>query len=235
MEVWASFTLVGFAAGIVAFIMDFLVDKLVLLKWSASQVLMSTSMNKALIIFLSLSSLFAGIASLLTVYVGPGAIASGTPELMAYLNGIDYPKFIGLKTLFVKVFGLSLAVSAGLCIGKEGPLAHIGAILGHGVLYLPMNFLKKFRNETFKREIACAGAAAGVSAAFGSPIGGSLFIYEVSRPSTFWSFELMWKIFFCSSISTFVLNILSCLRKGEDVSITNAGLIKFGSYDSQPY
>ena len=135
MEVWASFTMVGFAAGIVAFIMDFLVDKLVLLKWSASQVLMSTSMNKALIIFLTLSSLFAGIASLLTVYVGPGAIASGTPELMAYLNGIDYPKFISLKTLFVKVFGLSLAVSAGLCIGKEGPLAHIGANIGVLVIY----------------------------------------------------------------------------------------------------
>jgi len=165
-------------------------------------------MNKALFIFLALSSLFAAISALLTVYIGPGAIASGIPELMAYLNGIDYPKFIGLKTLFVKVIGLCLAVSAGLCIGKEGPLAHIGAILGHGILYLPINFLKKFRNETYKREIACAGAAAGVSAAFGSPIGGSLFIYEISRPSSFWSFELMWKVFFCSSISTFVLNIL---------------------------
>jgi len=38
MEVWASYTMVGIAAGCVAFIMDFLVDKLVLLKWSASQV-----------------------------------------------------------------------------------------------------------------------------------------------------------------------------------------------------
>ena len=192
-------------------------------------------MPDALVVFLGLSVVFGGVAAILTVYVGPGALGSGTPELMAYLNGIKYPNFISVRTLAVKVFGVSLAVAAGLCVGKEGPLAHIGAIVGHLTLYLPFSFLKKFRNETHKREIACAGAAAGVSAAFGSPIGGSLFIYEVSRPSTFWSFELTWKIFFCSSVSTFVLNILSCLKRGEDVSITNAGLIKFGTYESNPY
>ena len=83
--------------------------------------------------------------------------------------------------------------------------------------------------------MAAAGAAAGVSAAFGSPIGGSLLVYEISKPSTYWSFELTWKIFFCSSISTFTLNILMCLGRGKDLSITNAGLIKFGEYDENPY
>jgi len=235
MEVWIAYVIVGLACGFVAFVIDYLVDKMVLLKWYLSQLVMQESIHLSMLIFVSLSILFGGISAVLVVFVGPGAVASGTPELMAYLNGINYPKFINYKTLFVKVFGLSLSVAAGLCVGKEGPLAHIGAIVGIAVLYLPLNFMHKFRNETSKREIACAGAAAGVSAAFGAPIGGTLFIYEVSRPSTFWSFELTWKIFFCSSISTFVLNILSCLKKGEDISITNAGLIKFGSYDSQPY
>lgn len=193
------------------------------------------SMSLSMLIFVLMSVAFGGLSALLVVYVGPGAAASGIAELIAYLNGINYPKFINYNTLFVKIFALSLSVSAGLCVGKEGPLAHIGAIIGVAVLYLPFNYLKKFRNEMSKREIACAGAAAGVSAAFGAPIGGTLFIYEMSRPSTFWSFELTWKIFFCSSISTFVLNILSCLKKGHDLSITNAGLIKFGSYDSTPY
>lgn len=135
----------------------------------------------------------------------------------------------------MKIIGVATAVAAGLCVGKEGPLAHIGAVMGHLVYYLPIACFVKFREENAKRDIACAGAAAGVSAAFGSPIGGSLFIYEVSRPSTFWSFSLTWKIFFCSSVSTFVLNILHCLKNGEDVSITNAGMLKFGSYDHHPY
>lgn len=149
----------------------------------------------------------------MTVYIGPGAIGGGTAELMGYFNGINYPDLIGFKTLFVKIFGLGLAVASGLCIGKEGPLAHIGAIIGHLVVYLPLPFMNLFRNDSDKREIAAAGMAAGVSAAFGSPIGGSLFAYEISRPSTFWSFGLMWKIFFCSSVSTFILSILKAYKQ----------------------
>lgn len=80
--------------------------------------------------FVIISVIFGGLAALMTVYVGPGALGSGIAELMAYLNGIKYPNFIGMRTLATKVFGCSLAVSAGLCIGKEGPLAHIGAIVG---------------------------------------------------------------------------------------------------------
>lgn len=183
------------------------------------------------ITFIVFSLLFAGTAAIMTVFMAPSAASGGTPELMGYLNGINYPDFIGINTLFVKVIGLGLAVSSGLCVGKEGPLAHIGAILGHCTLYLPLPFMAYFRNDVNKREIAAAGAAAGVAAAFGSPIGGSLFAYEISRPSTFWSFDLTWRIFFCSSISTFVLNILSSVKRGDDLRIMNAGLIKFGQYD----
>jgi H+/Cl- antiporter ClcA len=211
------------------------VENFVLWKWSITEKIIDNKpMGLAMLTFLALSVLFGGVAALLTVFVGPGAIGSGTTELMGYLNGVNYPNYIGLRTLFVKVLGTSLAVAAGLCIGKEGPLAHIGAIVGHAVLYLPFDFLKKFQNETTKREAACAGAAAGVSAAFGAPIGGTLFIYEVSRPSTFWSFQLTWMVFFSSSISTFVLGLLCNLVRG-DSSITNTGLIKFGHYSSEAY
>jgi chloride channel 3/4/5 len=55
--------------------------------------------------------------------------------------------------------------------------------------------------------IAC-GAACGVSVAFGAPIGGVLFSYEISKPNTFWSFSMLWRIFTATSISTFVLSIL---------------------------
>ena len=195
----------------------------------------NSSLGPAIITFMVFSALFGGMAAILTVFMGPGAIGSGMTELMAYLNGINYPKFFGMRTLFVKIFGLCLAVSAGLCVGKEGPLAHIGAIIGHMCVYLPFSGLMKFRNAIDKREMACAGSAAGVSAAFGAPIGGTLLIYECARPSTFWSFDLTWKIFYTSSISTFVLNVMSAMHKGETVHITNAGLIKFGSYISAPY
>lgn len=76
-------------------------------------------------------------AVLLTVYVGPGANGSGVVEVMGLLNGINYPDAIGFTTLFVKVVALTFAVTAGLCIGKEGPLVHIGAIVGVITCYLP--------------------------------------------------------------------------------------------------
>mmetsp|Transcript_5330 Transcript_5330/g.6548 ORF Transcript_5330/g.6548 Transcript_5330/m.6548 type:complete len:106 (+) Transcript_5330:319-636(+) len=96
------------------------------------------SFGAAIGTFMVFSALFGGIAALMTVFLGPGAVGSGMTELMAYLNGINYPKFFGYRTLFVKIFALSFAVAAGLCVGKEGPLAHIGAIIGHCVVYLPI-------------------------------------------------------------------------------------------------
>jgi len=230
---WFAYLITGLGCGLAAFIVDFIVEELVMLKWELSQhVMHSSSLHSGMLVFVTLSVLFGTTSAALCVYLGPGAIASGLAELMAYMNGVNYPNFLTYSTLFVKIFALGLSVAAGLCVGKEGPLAHIGAIIGIATLYLPINFFKKFRTESTKRELACAGAAAGVSAAFAAPIGGTLFMYETTRPSTFWSFELTWKIFFCSSISTFVLNIFSCIKQGEDISITNAGLIKFGSYDS---
>ena len=171
----------------------------------------------------------------MTVFIAPGASGGGSAELMGFFNGVNYPDLIGLRTLIVKIFGLALAVASGLCIGKEAPLAHIGSIVGIAVLYIPIPMMEFYRNDEDKREIAAAGCAAGVSAAFGSPIGGSLFAYEISRPSTYWSFGLTWKIFFCSSISTFVLNILNSIKEGKGVLVINAGLIKFGTFNEKPY
>ena len=221
--------------GIVAFLVDVIVESLVLWKWEVTQNMLKVSVAYAWATFLLLSMGFGGAAAALTVFIGPGAMGSGIAELMGYFNGVKIPKLIGMSTLVTKIIGTALGVAAGLAIGKEGPLAHIGACVGHMVLYAPVDSFRYFRNERTKREVAAAGAAAGVSAAFGSPIGGSLFACEISNPATYWSFRLTWKIFFCSSVSTFTLNLLICFMRGEDLSITNAGLIKFGEYDENPY
>lgn len=71
-----------------------------------------------------------------------------------------------------------LAVSAGLSLGKEGPMVHIACCIGNIFSYL---FPKYGRNEAKKREILSAAAAAGVSVAFGAPIGGVLFSLEEVR------------------------------------------------------
>lgn len=154
-----------------------------------------------------ISGIYVLITALLVVFLTPTALGSGVAEAMGILNGVSYPDYICPKTLFVKFAGLALAVSAGICGGKEGPLVHMGSIVGYIVTALPFRCFRYFRNDFEKRKLLAVGTAAGVSAAFGAPIGGSLFAYEISKPSTFWSFSLTWKIFFASSVSTFVLSI----------------------------
>ena len=171
----------------------------------------------------------------MTVYWQPLAAGGGTTEMMGYFNGVNYPGLFGWGTLIVKVLGLSFAVAAALCIGKEGVLAHCGSIVSHMIVYIPAKFTEYFRNNTDKRELAIAGTAAGVAAAFGSPIGGTLFAYEVASPCTGWTFLLTWKSFFSSCIAVFVLNICDSILHGEVLNITNAGVIKFGQYIDNPY
>ena len=145
----------------------------------------------------------------MTIYIGPGANGSGIADLMAYINGVNYTGMIGWSTLITKIVGVVFGIGGALCIGKEGPLAHIGAIVAVGVIYkVPLRQFKEFQNDVHKREFICAGISAGVSAAFASPIGGALFSYELSKPSTFWTFGMIWRTFFCSSISTFTLSLL---------------------------
>ena len=89
---------------------------------------------KAWLFLASFAFIYAIIASALTVYLGPGANGSGIAEIMAMLNGVNYPGYISYESLFTKIFGVILAISASLCVGKEGPLAHIGAIVANIVM-----------------------------------------------------------------------------------------------------
>ena len=84
----------------------------------------------------------------MTVLWGPGAYGSGVAELIGYLNGINYPLTFSFETFVTKVFGVVFAVVGGLCVGKEGPLAHIGATCGIIVPYIPLPMFEHFRNDT---------------------------------------------------------------------------------------
>jgi H+/Cl- antiporter ClcA len=93
--------------------------------------------------FVFVSAFFGLVASVLTTYWGDGANGSGVAELIAYLNGVNQPKFLSIPTYVTKAIGVSFAVCGSLCIGKEGPLAHIGANVGSMIISLPgFSFLR---------------------------------------------------------------------------------------------
>ena len=169
------------------------------------------------------------LGSALTVYYGPGANGSGVAELISYLNGVNYPNLFAFETFITKIFGVILAVTGGLCIGKEGPLAHIGASIGIITLYLPLPKLEYFHNDMHKRYFIAAGTSAGVSAAFGAPVGGALFAYEISKPNAFWSFPIVWRSFFASVFCMFTLTYTTKVFKSdEDMAKISTDSLKFG-------
>ena len=77
--------------------------------------------------FVIVATIFALIAGIMCVYLAPASQGSGIPEMMGTMNGVSLPELFTFDTLLAKVLGLASAQVAGLCVGQEGPMAHVGA------------------------------------------------------------------------------------------------------------
>jgi H+/Cl- antiporter ClcA len=182
-------------------------------------------------------TVFAAIASIF-VWIEPVAGGSGIPEIKCFLNGIDLPRIVRVKTLMCKVIGVTFSVAAGLPVGKEGPMVHSGAVVAAGISQGKTNFwgvdtsfskFSDFRNDREKRDFVACGAAAGVASAFGAPIGGVLFSLE--EGASYWSTKLTWRAFFCAMTTLATLFAI----KNVDVMWGQADvgrLFSFGEFNS---
>ncbi|CAL1532460.1 unnamed protein product [Lymnaea stagnalis] len=148
--------------------------------------------------------LFGLLAALLVRMFAPYACGSGVPEIKTILSGFIIRGYLGKWTLLIKSLGMMLSVAAGLSLGKEGPFVHVACCCGNIFSYL---FPKYGRNEAKKREILSAAAAAGVSVAFGAPIGGVLFSLE--EVSYYFPLKTLWRSFFCALIAAFILRSIN--------------------------
>lgn len=236
MYLWIAHALIGISVATITWAMTTIEDASAEFRSHFIQSLLDSHPDSSFTAWIAASAYAMAlvlIACLLTIYVGPGANGSGIAEIMGLLNGINYPNAIGVRTFIVKIFGTICAVSGGLTIGKEGPLAHIGANVGALICHLPFKGFYTLRNDVIKRQMIAAGASAGVSAAFGAPIGGALFSYEISKPNTFWTFSMLWRVFAACSICTFLLGIYNSLWTGSTFSLNDTGALKFGKLDDE--
>ena len=70
-------------------------------------------------------------------------------------------------------------------------------------------------NEARKREVLSAAASAGISVAFGAPVGGVLFSLE--QLSYYFPDKTMWQSFVCAMVAAFTLQFVDPFRKGDIV------------------
>jgi H+/Cl- antiporter ClcA len=116
------------------------------------------------------------VAVLLTRKVFPGAQGSGIPQTIAALHMRDPAAMdvvLSLRVAIGKVILTLLGLLCGASIGREGPTVQVGASVMHALgrwLRLPRLDLQ--------RGLVLAGGAAGVSAAFNTPLAGIVFAIE---------------------------------------------------------
>lgn len=100
----------------------------------------------------------------------PAASGSGVQRVEAAMKGQLEPESV--RILPVKFIGGVLGISAGMVLGREGPLVQMGASIGSKL----GRMLGLDRLSSYSMEASLAGA--GLAVAFNAPTGGSIFVFE---------------------------------------------------------
>jgi H+/Cl- antiporter ClcA len=119
----------------------------------------------------------------LTLRVAPGASGSGIPQVLAAteptLTQEARRLYVSLELSLTKIILTSWGLLAGLSLGREGPSVQIGA----GVMHAARDWIPAKTGINEQNHLV-AGGAAGIAAAFNTPLGGIMFaIEELSKKS----------------------------------------------------
>ena len=160
---WCGAVIVGAVAAGYAFVADY------------AQKLFSDFVTYSSFLPLILSPVIFAIAAWLTARFCPGAVGSGIPQAIA-ARVAQAPEerryLLGPRIIIGKILFTTLGLLGGASIGREGPTVQVGA----AILYLGASFGKV--NAETSRSLILAGAAAGVAAAFNTPLAGIVFAIE---------------------------------------------------------
>jgi chloride channel 7 len=134
MKRWALTFVTGFWCGMMALAVSFCTKVLSRYKFDTFHALVEKEKDNELPFGTAYAFLFVinaafGLVAWTMVVTEPLAAGSGIPEVKCFLNGLDIPRLVKIKTLTCKAVGIICAVSAGLPVGKEGPMVHMGAIV----------------------------------------------------------------------------------------------------------
>jgi H+/Cl- antiporter ClcA len=108
------------------------------------------------------------------------AAGSGIPQVMASIeltaskSGHRVKKLLGLRIIIVKLLSSLVMVFGGGAVGREGPTIQISASIFSKI----HSILPSWWPRISKGNMIISGAAAGLAAAFNTPLGGIVFAVE---------------------------------------------------------
>jgi len=162
LAVGALAGLVGTAFHVVVDRADALRDSVVSWSWSAPWI--------GWVVPVGLAAAAAFVARWLVRRFAPETSGSGVQHVEAVIRGDA--RAMNIAVLPVKFVGGTLALGAGLALGREGPTVQMSATLGHLAA-------RSFRlGAADARALLAAGAGAGLAAAFNAPLAGAVFVLE---------------------------------------------------------
>lgn len=106
----------------------------------------------------------------------PGTEGTGIPQAIAALKmgeGPERQRVLSLRIALGKTILLGIGLLAGATIGREGPSVHVAACF----LYLSKR-IADFPRHFVERGLVLAGGAAGIAAAFNTPLAAIIFAFE---------------------------------------------------------
>jgi H+/Cl- antiporter ClcA len=103
----------------------------------------------------------------------PGSEGSGINQVIAALEIRTKSRWLTLRLAAGKILLTLLAQICGASVGREGPTVHVAAALMYS-----MRRLARFPADYMARGMLLAGGAAGISAAFNTPLAGIVFAFE---------------------------------------------------------
>ncbi len=158
---------IGLAAGLTAVVFH---NAMVGLAWLMVEVPSKWPWWQFAPVVLAGMALAAFVTGWLIKRFAPDAPGSGIPQVKAaYHTGrLDFSWHL----IWVKFVGGALSIGSGSSLGREGPTIHIGAAIASKVARLVG------ADPAAKANAVCAGSAAGLAAAFSSPMAGVTLVLE---------------------------------------------------------
>ncbi|NKF21077.1 chloride channel protein [Solimonas marina] len=140
-------------------------------EWAYSHVIAWTSALPEISLLLAPVGITA-IVWLTRRYV-PMAAGSGIPQVLVVLHHADdkmRERMLALHVGLLKPLLTIVGLMCGASVGREGPTVQIGAAIA--------NFVGRRHSARVQRALILSGGAAGIAAAFNTPIAGILFAIE---------------------------------------------------------